>query len=113
MKMFDTDTAVTVTLADGTTVDGTVVKETAKTIKVDVDGTVRTFRLADVTVADADDDGELLTTAELAAIFDTNAKALRVQLRKLGLGVGKGSRYGLPRTIVTMHGEAIRAGLAG
>lgn len=114
--MFDTDTAVTVTLTDGTTVDGTVVKETAKTIKVDVDGTVRTFRLDLVTVTetDADDDEDgALTTAELAVIFDTNAKALRVQLRKLGLGVGKGSRYALPRdAFVRTYGDAIRAGLA-
>lgn len=104
-------TAVTIS-TDTDTTAGTFVKVTPKTIKVDVDGTVRTFRLdlvrVDVYTADAD----TLTTAELAVIFDTNAKALRVQLRKLGLGVGRGSRYGLPRTIVDTHGDAIRAGLA-
>lgn len=43
----------------------------------------------------SDESAEGLTTAELAVIFDTNAKALRVALRKLGLGVGRGRRYHL------------------
>jgi hypothetical protein len=107
------DTAVTVTLADGDTVTGTFVKVTPKTVKVNVDGKIRTFHLDLVRVDVYGDDTDVLTTAEFAAIFDTNAKALRVVLRKLGLGVGKGNRYGLPRSLVTTHGDAIRSGLAG
>lgn len=55
---------------------------------------------------DADEDG--LTTAALAVIFDTNAKALRVTLRSLGLGVGRGRRYHLTATQV----ETVRDALA-
>jgi hypothetical protein len=47
----------------------------------------------DITPVDLDQDG--YTSAALAAIFDTNAKALRVVLRAMGLGVGKGQRYNL------------------
>jgi hypothetical protein len=59
-----------------------------KTKKVDL--------VAMLEASDADGDG--YTTAALAVIFDTNAKALRVVLRKLGLGVGKGRRYNLELT---------------
>jgi hypothetical protein len=36
-----------------------------------------------------------MTTADLAEVFGTSAKALRVVLRKLGMGVGRGQRYHL------------------
>jgi hypothetical protein len=35
------------------------------------------------------------TTAEVADVFGTSAKELRVTLRALGMGVGKGHRYHL------------------
>lgn len=50
-------------------------------------------KIADITPVDLDEDG--YTSAALAVIFDTNAKALRVVLRAMGLGVGKGHRYNL------------------
>lgn len=113
---FPITTPVTVTKANGKTITGIISNITDKSVVVDVDGKKNTVAIAhiDTIVNDtpATDDTELLTTAELAAIFDTNAKALRVELRRLGLGVGRGSRYGLPRTIVNTHGDAIRAGLA-
>lgn len=107
-------TEVTVTLTNNKTVTGTFAKVTAKTVKVDMEnGTAKVIKLADVSGVDVYESADALTTAELAVIFNTNAKALRVQLRKLGLGVGKGSRYALPRdAFVATYGDAIRAGLA-
>ena len=60
---------------------------------------------------DADDmpEGDGHTTAELAAMFETSARALRVQLRKLGLGVGKGHRYNLTDEELTTVREALNA----
>lgn len=50
----------------------------------------------DLTDAPADlGDLDDMTTAELADLFGTTAKELRVTLRSLGLGVGKGRRYHL------------------
>lgn len=109
-------TAVTVTKTNGNTVTGTLFRVRDKSVTItDADTKVNThISLTHVASVDAVtvDDADLLTTAEFAAIFDTNAKALRVVLRKLGLGVGRGHRYGLPCTLVTTHGDAIRAGLA-
>ena len=50
------------------------------------------------TPADMFADDRIYTTAELAAALDMEAKVLRVQLRKLGLGVGKGTKYGFTST---------------
>lgn len=52
-------------------------------------------------------EGDGHTTAELAALFNTSARALRVQLRKLGLGVGKGRRYYLTDEELATVREAI------
>lgn len=41
------------------------------------------------------DDDLGMTTADLAVLFNTEAKALRVHLRAMGMGVGKGRRYSL------------------
>ena len=57
-------------------------------------------------------DDEVLTTAALAALFDTDRKALRVELRRVGLGVGKGRTYGLTPADVRPFVDSIRAGLA-
>lgn len=105
-------TNVTLSITGADNVTGTFVKVTPKTVKVNVDGTDRVIKL-DTVAGVMVDEGDALTTAELAVIFNTSAKALRVQLRKLGLGVGKGSRYALPRdAFVATYGDAIRAGLA-
>lgn len=53
-------------------------------------------------------EGDGHTTAELAALFDTSARALRVQLRKLGLGVGKGRRYYLTDDELTTVRQALK-----
>lgn len=68
-------------------------------IRTEADGKVRSFslkRIESITVNTPQAnvrDG--MSTAEVAEIFDMSAKELRVHLRKLGLGVGKGRRYGL------------------
>jgi hypothetical protein len=50
-----------------------------------------------------------MTTAELAELMGTTPKALRVSLRALGMGVGKGRRYSLHATaynLVKAHVDA-------
>jgi hypothetical protein len=49
------------------------------------------------------------TTAEVAEIFGTSAKELRVTLRALGMGVGKGHRYHLTAEQITV----VRGALEG
>lgn len=49
------------------------------------------------------------TTTELAAVFGIEAKELRVTLRALGMGVGKGRRYHLTNDQVTTVREALNA----
>lgn len=92
----NTDATSIVTLTDGTTLTGVVATVNSKGINVRVDGKIVTRSLAkvdSVVRADAPVDG--MTSADLADMFNTSAKALRVELRKLGLGVGKGQRYAL------------------
>ncbi len=107
---------VTVSMADGTEMTGVLTNLNTKGVGFKMsDEDTRAERIAVTKIASimpAVTNDDLLTTAEFAAIFDTNAKALRVQLRRLGLGVGKGHRYGLPRSLATVHGDAIRTGLA-
>ena len=47
------------------------------------------------------------TTAEVAEIFGTSAKELRVTLRALGMGVGKGHRYHLTAEQITVVRTAL------
>ena len=47
------------------------------------------------------------TTAEVAEIFGTSAKELRVTLRALGMGVGKGHRYHLTADQITVVRTAL------
>jgi hypothetical protein len=122
---FTTGTDIRVTLHDGSTITGSFVSVNSKGINVKVDGKTVSRglgRIDSVERMDAPDmsadpfdgvgDNEALTTAALAAIFDTNAKALRVELRRVGLGVGKGSTYALtPATVRPLFGN-IRDGLA-
>lgn len=114
---------VIVTLIDGTSVAGDPISVNSKGVNLKVDGKVRSFglkRIATVS-SDLDDDddvadeemsdediyaelGEDMTTAELAAHLEDSLKInltpkeLRVHLRALGLGVGKGRKYSLTAT---------------
>jgi hypothetical protein len=107
---------VTIFLADGTTVTGTAISVNSKGVNLKMeDGKTRSFGLSrvkgvgpasdeDIEDYDALDDvpediAEMLhdgmTTSDLADILDTTPKALRVSLRALGMGVGKGRKYSL------------------
>lgn len=87
---------VIVTLTDGTTLKGTFVSVNSKGVNVTVEGKLVTRSMSRVeAVTRPADEGEGYTSADLAEMFDTSARALRVRLRKLGLGVGKGRRYAL------------------
>jgi hypothetical protein len=89
---------------DKGTVTGEFVSVNSKGANIKVDGKVISRSLnaiTDVTTpatpnvpADMFTDGTAYTTAELAAMFSTTARELRVQLRTFGMGVGKGHRYG-------------------
>lgn len=117
-------TPITLTLTDGNTLAGTFISVNSKGVNVKVNGKTVSRGLnrvdrVDVYGADvpADPfsglgDDDALTTAALAAIFDTNAKALRVELRRVGLGVGKGRTYALTPATVRPLFDNIRDGLA-
>jgi hypothetical protein len=110
----------TVVLTDGTEVEGTIISTNSKGLNLKVDGKTRSFGLARIDsfdLTDADEDGEDApvnrideladevsdgaTTAEVAALLsdylerELTPKELRVHLRALGLGVGKGRKYAL------------------
>lgn len=80
---------------DKGTVTGEFVSVNSKGVNVKVDGKIVSRSLKSVTGVEvpAPDVTDGMTTAELAAMFDMEAKALRVQLRAMGAGVGKGRRY--------------------
>jgi hypothetical protein len=118
-------TEIRVTTKDGSAVTGTFISVNTKGINVKVDGKTVSRGLArlsavelvnapDFSVDDLfsgyDDDATLTTTA-LAAIFNTNAKALRVGLRAAGLGVGKGRTYGLTPADVRPLVDTIRTNI--
>jgi hypothetical protein len=95
----------TVTLSDGTSFDGLFISITSKgaSFKVGDKVIVRSLRkITNVTdanttpdvAADLFADGVVYTAAAVAAALDMSAYDLRVQLRNLGLGVGKGRKYG-------------------
>lgn len=94
---------VIVTFADDSILEGEFVSINSKGVNVKVDGKLVTRTMSRVvSIARPGDEDEIetdetegLTTAELADMFETSARALRVRLRKLGLGVGKGRRYNL------------------
>lgn len=97
---------VSVSLTDHTVVTGTAVSVNSKGINLKVDGKIRSFGLGRIdhlfvpgsetdTVEMPEDLHDGMTTAELAAVFGIEAKELRVHLRSLGLGVGKGRKYSL------------------
>lgn len=110
------DELVLISLTDGTTASGAPISVNSKGVNIKADGKVRSFSLKrvvsvqlvtddEVDVSDdalenvPEDIAEMLhdgmTTAELAELLDTTPKALRVELRALGMGVGKGRKYSL------------------
>lgn len=83
----------TVTTAKGA-VTGTFLSINSKGVNLVVDGKTVSRSLTsitDISTPASDTDG--MTTAEVAAIFNMAAKGLRVHLRAMGIGVGKGRRY--------------------
>jgi hypothetical protein len=106
---------VLVHLADGTTATGAPISVNTKGVNIKMeDGKTRSFSLNRVKAIDivSDDEAEYdalddvpediaemlhdgMTTRELAELMDTTPKALRVSLRALGMGVGKGRTYSL------------------
>jgi hypothetical protein len=111
----DAELELTVTLEDGTEVTGDPISVNSKGVNLKVDGKVRSFglkRIVSLTNSDMDDldnedDVDLdelhdgMSTAELAALLDTTPKELRVSLRALGMGVGKGNKYSLSPSAYT------------
>jgi hypothetical protein len=78
--------------------------------ELDFDDDDADLDIEDDDAADVDmPEGDGHTTAELAQLFNTSARALRVQLRKLGLGVGKGRRYYLTDDELNTVRQAITA----
>lgn len=121
-KDISDDTELTVTLTDGTEATGLPISVNSKGVNLKVDGKVRSFGLkrVDALTIDGEDADEVneddeadrieelanevsdgATTAEVAALLsdylnrDLTPKELRVHLRALGLGVGKGRKYAL------------------
>src|SRR4051812_42105000 len=112
----------TITLTDGTEVTGAIISVNSKGLNLNVDDKTRSFSLKRIDTIgltddmDSDDEddmtdeeiyaelGDGMTTAELAAHLsdslnlDMTPKELRVHLRALGLGVGKGRKYSLTAT---------------
>lgn len=64
-------------------------------------------KIDSVVMPGADADG--YTTAQVAALLNMEAKVLRVHLRAMGIGVGKGSRYTLSPADVTTIKEHLNA----
>lgn len=100
-------------------VTGTFVSVNSKGINLMVDGKLTSRAVSSalsvdyVTEVDADPMDRLahdgMTTRDLAAIVGTDPKSLRVALRALGLGVGRGRKYHLAaRTL-----DLVKAHLAG
>lgn len=99
-------TEVTVHLVDGGMSTGTALSVNSKGVNIKRDGKTISFNLKKVdrlstvgVVLDEDDEAIMahdgMTTRELADILGTDPKSLRVILRSLGLGVGKGRKYSL------------------
>ena len=116
---------VLVSLSDGTTVSGAPISVNTKGVNIKVDDKTRSFSLNRVrhidlvTEDDTDEEiyamlGEGMTTTELADhLSDALAvtmtpKELRVHLRALGLGVGKGRKYSLSATEYRMVRDLVR-----
>lgn len=115
----DAEETLTIRLTDGTEHTGDPISVNSKGINLKIDGKVRSFGLNRVAEILTDEALELeaetadrmeelanevsdgATTAEVAALIsdylerELTPKELRVHLRALGLGVGKGRKYAL------------------
>ena len=112
----ENDELVMLTLADGTTATGAPISVNSKGVNIKVDDKVRSFslnRVKNIDLVTEDDEDTVpedvaamlhdgMTTAELAELLDTEAKILRVHLRALGWGVGKGRKYSLTPSAYTI-----------
>lgn len=104
---------IIVTLTDDTEIRGTFVSINTKGLNFTVEGKPVTRAMSRIAaVTRPGDEGEGYTSADLADMFDTSARALRKRLRSLGLGVGKGKRYALTdadldRVRASVEGEPI------
>lgn len=117
-------TDVRVILVDGTDIVGEAFSVNSKGVNIKIDGKTRSIglaRIADLGLEDADTDediyaelGDGMTTAELAAHLSDalnvalTPKELRVHLRALGLGVGKGRKYSLTATEFRLVRDLVR-----
>jgi hypothetical protein len=117
---------IVVRLTDGMTAFGEAFSVNSKGVNIKTDGKVRSIALSRIDGLELDnlgDDDELalddmdieaqlhddMTTSELADLMGTTPKALRVSLRALGMGVGKGRKYSLHATaynLVKAHVDA-------
>jgi hypothetical protein len=124
---------VMLTLVDGTTVSGSPISVNSKGVNLRIDDKTRSFGLKridaiDLVTDDDEDDsdeetdeniyamlGDDMTTSELAAMLsdtlkiDLSPKELRVHLRALGLGVGKGRKYSLSASEYRMVKDIVTA----
>lgn len=116
-------TTYTVTLNDGTSFTGLFISITSKgaSFKVGDVVIVRSLRrITDITdpmaipntPADLFVDGVTYTAAAVAAALDMDSYDLRVQLRALGMGVGKGRKYGFDAADARTVFNAVKAGQA-
>lgn len=112
------DAAQVVTLTDGTEIVGTVFSINSKGMNIRTDAGVVSRALSKIetvtpvpTTPDFPEDGA--TPADVAAMFDVAAKDVRVVLRRLGMGVGKGQRYALtPADVAAIKAEMDREAAA-
>lgn len=85
---------IEVTLTDATTPQvGEAISVNSKGVNIRVDGKVRAFNIKRVANVATPGVADGMDTAALAALVGTTPKELRVQLRALNMGVGKGRRY--------------------
>jgi hypothetical protein len=126
----ETGEELMVTLSDNTVVTGAPISVNSKGLNLRVDGKTRSFSLnridfINMVTGDDEDDmtdeeiytelGDGMTTAELAAHLsealnvNMTPKELRVHLRALGLGVGKGRKYSLSATEYRMVRDLVKA----
>lgn len=105
---------IVVTLVDGSTSTGSALSVNSKGVNIKRDGRTVSFNLKKVSdlallvpVIEDVEAHDGMTTRELADMLGTNPKSLRVILRSLGLGVGKGRKYSLAANSLDLVRKAI------